>query len=760
MTKHGQLVARVLGAVLLGLTSTANAQRMETDGPKPFLLGDSNDETQVDLEELDLEELLNTTIVSASRQAEPLAESPVPVTVITSEMIRAIAARNLEDVLTVYVPGMVSIEDGNEENVAFRGIYASSQQKFLVMVDGHRLNQRAYLAANPDEGISINPDRIKQIEVLRGPGSAVYGNVALNAVVNIITRDGADIDGMHVRLGAGNHGQRSGDLVYGTALAGDGEAVLWASAYAAEGEEFEYTADTELVGDLALENPTGGQALINAVGSPYNHDVGVKLRKGEWSLFASHRSGRHQEPLTNGGRSGDLYDPDAIRTIARVSPGLQLTGANARLTYEEDLTDSFNLRVDAGFDRNSVRGILANNSDNDATYISWREEALSLIAQGRLVYDLGGVGDGSLVAGAHVDTWWLRDSSLLSGIDGEFDSVVDESGSRLLRKGQEGTYSGFVQLKHAFSKRLLANVGARYDYKTRRRGAGVDPAEPADVDDITVLNPRLALLYSPSDSVDLKLGFSDAFVDSPYWYRYNRLPTFAGSLTLEPERYRSVQFTPTFRFLDGRLSNTLNVAWGELRDGIYRVPDAEPGDVFYLNSGVLESVSVEEEIAFVESWYRLRGNATFFQVLEVEEYTAFDENSPRDLINQRDFDGHVWHVPRWTANVIVDVNPLADLYRDLWLNVTVQYIGSRQAPITRVSRERPNLIDNRLNEEPDVVLLHAGLRWTNIGVDGLGVQLYGRNILDEQWSQGGATAFPYPQPGFWYLAQLEYHFSP
>ena len=73
------------------------------------------------------------TIVSASRQAETLEEAPVPVTLITEEMIKAIGARTLKDVLITYVPGMTSVESPNEVNVAMRGVYSAGQEKILIM---------------------------------------------------------------------------------------------------------------------------------------------------------------------------------------------------------------------------------------------------------------------------------------------------------------------------------------------------------------------------------------------------------------------------------------------------------------------------------------------------------------------------------------------------------------------------------------------------------------------------------------------------
>ena len=227
-------------------------------------------------DELDLANLLEFEIESASRIKEPLKEAPVPVTVITSEMIRSIGARNLKEVLTAYVPGMTPVVDHNESNVAMRGIYASSQQKILVMVDGRRLNQRAYLAAATGFGISINPDKVAQIEVLRGPGSSVYGNVALSAVVNIVTKKGKDIDGFALRVGIGNFGQLRGDFAYGREFDEDHELVLYGTVFKADGEDFAITANESYVGNLDTETPVAGDAIIGGAFEPANYDFGLR----------------------------------------------------------------------------------------------------------------------------------------------------------------------------------------------------------------------------------------------------------------------------------------------------------------------------------------------------------------------------------------------------------------------------------------------------------------------------------------------------
>lgn len=93
----------------------------------------------------------------------------------------------------------------NEEmNLAMRGVYSSGQENILVMQDGQRLNSYITNAVSPDYGISLA--KVKQIEVLRGPASSLYGSVALTAVINIVTKDGVDIRNGAVSVGAGDRG--------------------------------------------------------------------------------------------------------------------------------------------------------------------------------------------------------------------------------------------------------------------------------------------------------------------------------------------------------------------------------------------------------------------------------------------------------------------------------------------------------------------------------------------------------------------------
>ena len=166
------------------------------------------------------------TITTASKQAESIEETPVPVTLITEDMLRSIGARTLKDALVAYVPGMTDIASNEEMNVAMRGIYSSGQEKILIMLNGHRLNSYSTNTASPDFSISL--EKVKQIEVLRGPASSLYGGVALTGVVNVITKEGSDMDGFMAKVSGGNYGQIRGDLLFGKHYLGM-DIMSWAS---------------------------------------------------------------------------------------------------------------------------------------------------------------------------------------------------------------------------------------------------------------------------------------------------------------------------------------------------------------------------------------------------------------------------------------------------------------------------------------------------------------------------------------------------
>lgn len=158
-----------------------------------------NDEVGA-LFDLPLEELMNMQVSVASKNTTPLRQSPGIVSVLTESEIEHSGARDLIDLLRL-VPGM---EFGAEwDQIIGLGVRGNNatEGKALILIDGHQLNETNY-GIFPF-GRHILTQNIKQIEIIRGPGSAQYGGAAELAVINIITKKGEDINGVEVSTGYG-----------------------------------------------------------------------------------------------------------------------------------------------------------------------------------------------------------------------------------------------------------------------------------------------------------------------------------------------------------------------------------------------------------------------------------------------------------------------------------------------------------------------------------------------------------------------------
>lgn len=704
-------------------------------------------------------------VFSASQQEEPLGETPVPVTIITSEMIRSIGATNLQEALIAFVPGMTLATDQNEMNVAMRGLYGSSQQSILIMLDGHRLNSHAYSEANPDYSMSL--DKVQQIEVLRGPGSSLYGNVALSAVINIVTKTPKNADGLTMKAGLGNYGQRTASLLFGKEFDSGGGVLVWGNYFYSSGESRSIPASQNY-----SATPVDGYALLNAERDPASHDVGLKLDTAHFSILLNHRVGKTVEPFSSPIPSGDTYDYNAYRTFRGHGPGLTSESGHYELGFNYDFTSRVRLELTGYYDTNEVssygafNGTLRNSIDNQVTsltqqsprvalpggpgnaqYLDWQDDAFGAVAQVKVNYDIHKVGSGNVLTGFQVEQTRLIDSTVLTGANYGIQATADTADKRLLEPGRETSYSPFLQLKQRVSDVLIFNAGLRYDYRERHH-SDLFPA----VSSVSNLSPRLAIIYVPNDKFDLKLSYAQSFVDAPYWYRYNSLGSFRNSFGLLPEHLRSLQLTPAVSFWNGKIKNTLNFFYNDLTDIVFRDNSAigstlSPPPPVYVNAGGLRSIGVEEEFSLTQQSYRIHLNGTYQDRLGGAQYGARGS-----LIN---------NIPPFVGNLIVDYNLFPGINNRFWISAAVRYYSTQLSPITAnfVSQNGPNYTQPE-NYVPGYAVASLGARLLDIdveGVKGFSLDLTINNLFNQSYYQGGTSSHPYPQPGTWFLFSVSYH---
>ena len=172
-------------------------------------------------EEQELLALLNTPVTVASRKAMTIRESPGVVTLVTREEIRASGARDLMDVLAL-VPGFdFGVDNEGVVGPSFRGIWGY-EGKILLLWDGVEMNEILY--GNIPLGNHYPVDQIQRLEIIRGPGSAMYGGFAEVAVIKVTTLQAGDLEGVAGGLayGRGSDGSLNSQVhaLYGWSGAG------------------------------------------------------------------------------------------------------------------------------------------------------------------------------------------------------------------------------------------------------------------------------------------------------------------------------------------------------------------------------------------------------------------------------------------------------------------------------------------------------------------------------------------------------------
>lgn len=146
---------------------------------------------------------LDVEVSTVSRQESTIGRSPAAVYVVNDEMIRRSGARTLPDVLRL-VPGLhVANIDGSKWSISSRGFPDRFANKLLVQIDGRTVYTHLFGGVLWDIN-DLLLDDIKRIEVIRGPGAAIWGANAVNGVINIITKSASETQGVYAHGGGGD----------------------------------------------------------------------------------------------------------------------------------------------------------------------------------------------------------------------------------------------------------------------------------------------------------------------------------------------------------------------------------------------------------------------------------------------------------------------------------------------------------------------------------------------------------------------------
>ncbi|MFZ5594271.1 MAG: TonB-dependent receptor plug domain-containing protein [Pseudomonadota bacterium] len=258
-------------------------------------------------------------LATGGRQA--LNRAPSIATVISGAEIRAMGATDLDQVLAA-VPGLhVSYSPlGYNPIYVMRGVVSDTNPQMLVLVNGIPVTN--LFAGNRGQGWGGMPvNNIARIEVIRGPGSALYGADAFAGTINIVTRTAQDIRGTEAGARAGSFNTREAWLLHGGRWGGF-DTALALEWRATDGQKRLIEADAQSFYDAQFNTraslaPGPVNARRDAV------EARLDLARGDWRLRMGYQGRRD---LGTGAGIAQALDPQGKRESDRI---------NADLTYDK-----------------------------------------------------------------------------------------------------------------------------------------------------------------------------------------------------------------------------------------------------------------------------------------------------------------------------------------------------------------------------------------------------------------------------------------
>jgi iron complex outermembrane recepter protein len=174
------------------------------------------------LKQLSIEQLTSVMVTSVTRGPQPLSRSAAAVAVVTGGQIESSGAMNVPEAIR-YVPGInVAQLTASQWAVSSRGFASANSPDLLVLSDGRSIYTPLFSGVFWDVQDYLMPD-IDRIEVVRGPGAALWGSNAVNGVINITTKSAQDTQGGWAEVGGGSatnalaaaqYGGETGDQMY------------------------------------------------------------------------------------------------------------------------------------------------------------------------------------------------------------------------------------------------------------------------------------------------------------------------------------------------------------------------------------------------------------------------------------------------------------------------------------------------------------------------------------------------------------------
>jgi iron complex outermembrane receptor protein len=406
-----------------------------------------------------------------------IKKNPSSLVVITQKDIQESGARNLDELLEIYVPDLAYMHKLHGNQLGIGGIISDRNNKILLTLNGRTLNIKATDGGAVTERWFSMLGDIKQIKVISGPGSSIYGPGAIAGVINIETFNAESFDGFETTLKAGSGENFSSlDLKYATHFSNDIGLFLYGGL-----DNYNGSNENESVSKLAFDYPkkdiVANEKLpfsLPNINSSFEDEIRKKLHLQInydnfefWSRYT--QSGMHNPQTQN------LYTNTNIKYLQNTGAGNEQWSNS--LTYTQKISRNFNIKYNASYISSKVK-IINSDRNNSIGNRNWVENSTTLHILGNYTQNK----KTSYALGAEYSYNRFGDS----------DSVFQA----FLPKGEHWhttMYSFFGEMQHRISDNLTSFLNIRGDKHTYSPW---------------MFSPRVALVYSLDRNNLLKCNYS------------------------------------------------------------------------------------------------------------------------------------------------------------------------------------------------------------------------------------------------------------
>lgn len=432
-------------------------------------------------------------VTGASRAPERIVEAPAAVSIVSPQLLENTSITGQAPMALRSVPGLDVVQSGvNDFNVNARGFNSSLNRRVLVLQDGRDL-AIAFLGSQEWNGLPLPLEDVSRIEVVRGPGSALYGANAFSGVVSLSTPTAREIVGSKLTLAGGELNTFRGDLRHAGVLSGErmgyranfgyNTSDTWTRSRTAPGdlnEEYDPATDQPVPAAVTPEAiPLAGQTL----------EAGTREAVGERDFLRNiYGSGRVDYYMNGGG----------VATVeggaARVENEVLVTGIG-RVQVLKALKPF--VRVNWGQERFNLMAYWNNRTSLEpqkslASGLDLEETSNIFHVEGQANQTFG---EARLVIGASARNYRVN----------TFGTLMDLSND----DRSDGVYSAFGQVEYRVVPQVRLVAAARFD-----DGSLFEPE----------FSPKGAIVFSPNENHAFRVTVNRAFQTPNYSEFFLRVP--------------------------------------------------------------------------------------------------------------------------------------------------------------------------------------------------------------------------------------------